>query len=156
MKENFKQLSAHKSNSLGEKDQCLERYNLSNLIQEERDNQNKPISNKIIESVNLNLSTQKEQNDVGSKVNSVYPFIARNYTNSPQFFQKMKQRKHFLTMMLELHKLDKATTRKQCRHTSQIRQNLKQILASFQQCICVSMTELQYVTKNQAKLKKKR
>lgn len=70
MKKNFKQFSAHKSNSLGEKDQYFERYNLSNLIQEDQDKQNKPISNKIIESIYLNLPKQKEQNELGSKANS--------------------------------------------------------------------------------------
>lgn len=66
MKKNFKQFSA---NSLGEKDQYFERYNLSNLIQEEK-KQNKPISNKIIESINWDLPKQREQNKMGSKVNS--------------------------------------------------------------------------------------
>ena len=59
MRDYYKQLYANKMDSLEETDKFLEKHNLPRLNQEERENINKPITITEIETVIINLPTNK-------------------------------------------------------------------------------------------------
>ena len=56
---------------LEEMDKFLERYNLLRLNQEEIENMNTPITSNEIETVIKNLPTNKVQDQMASRVNSI-------------------------------------------------------------------------------------
>ena len=59
MRDYYKQLYANKMDNLEEMDKFLERYNLTKLRQEERENMNRPSTSNEIETVIKNLPTNK-------------------------------------------------------------------------------------------------
>ena len=67
----YKQLYANKMNNLEEMDKFLKKYNLPRLNQEKKENMNRPITSKEIETVIKNLPTNKSPGPDASQVNSI-------------------------------------------------------------------------------------
>ena len=71
MRDYYKQLYANKIDNLEEMNKFLEKHNLLRLNQEEIQNMNRPITSTEIETVIKNLPTNKSQDQMASKENSI-------------------------------------------------------------------------------------
>ena len=71
MRDYYKQLYANKMDNLEEMDTFLEMHNILRLNQDERENINRPITSTEIETGIKNLPTNKAQDQMASRVNSI-------------------------------------------------------------------------------------
>ena len=72
MRDYYKQLYANKMDNLEKMDKFLQKHNFRRLNQEEIENINRPITCTEIETVIINLPTDKVQGQMASQANSVF------------------------------------------------------------------------------------
>ena len=71
MRDYYKQPYANKMDNLAVRDKFLDKHNLPRLKQEEIENINRPIRSTEIETVIINLPTNKSPGPEGSQANSI-------------------------------------------------------------------------------------